>query len=138
MPRPKLQRKICTPPIMLGFKPFGLPHCKLETVTLLYDEYEAFRLCEYENLTLEKAAEKMNVSRPTLTRIYEKALKTIAKAFVEGKAISIEGGEVIFDEQWFKCKKCYETFQLHQHKKCCDNCNFEHLIHLNADVKEAK
>jgi predicted DNA-binding protein (UPF0251 family) len=34
----------------------------------------------------------MAVSRPTLTRIYEKARRTIAEAFVDGKAIFIAGG----------------------------------------------
>ena len=38
----------------------------------------------------------MNVSRPTLTRIYENARRTIAKALVEGKMIFIEGGNASF------------------------------------------
>ena len=40
----------------------------------------------------------MNVSRPTLTRIYAKARKTVAEAFVEGKSLVIEGGSVDFGE----------------------------------------
>jgi len=52
---------------------------------LNFDEYETIRLLDYEGLMQEEAAERMNVSRPTLTRIYENARKTMAKAFVEGK-----------------------------------------------------
>jgi uncharacterized protein len=134
MPRPKLQRKICNPPVMTGFKPYGMPRCAIETLILHLDEYEALRLCEYENLTQEKAAEKMNVSRPTLTRIYEKALKTIAKAFVEGKAITIDGGRVEFDEQWFKCCSCHGTFQRRQRTTTCTHCKSNHLININESL----
>ncbi|MBV5343163.1 DUF134 domain-containing protein, partial [bacterium] len=96
MPRPKQFRKIGFPPLMRGYKPFGIPRTELESVTLSYDEYETIRLLDYEGLMQEQAAERMNVSRPTLTRIYEKARKAIAKAFVEGKMIVIEGGNVDF------------------------------------------
>ena len=77
MSRPKQFRKIFSPPLMTGFKPFGIPRTQLEEVVLHYDEYEAVRLLDYEGLMQEQAAERMNVSRPTLTRIYESARKTI-------------------------------------------------------------
>ena len=70
MSRPKQFRKIVSPPLMTGFKPFGIPRAQLEEVVLHYDEYEAVRLLDYEGLMQEQAAERMNVSRPTLTRIY--------------------------------------------------------------------
>ena len=73
MPRPKRNRCIEHPPIMEGFKPFGIPMTKLEPIILLYEEYESMRLADYEGLTQAQAAEQMQVSRPTFTRIYEKA-----------------------------------------------------------------
>ena len=102
MPRPKQDRKISNPPLMQGFKPYGIPRHLLSSVSLLFDEYEAIRLLDYEGMNQDEAAEKMNVSRPTMTRIYEKARKTIAQALVEGKMITIEGGNVRFDRQWFR------------------------------------
>ena len=72
MPRPKRYRTIENPPIMEGFKPFGISMTDLEPVILLFEEYESMRLADYLGLTQEQAAEKMNVSRPTFTRIYEK------------------------------------------------------------------
>lgn len=64
----------------------------------------------------EQAAECMNVSRPTLTRIYEAARKAIAKAFVEGKAIdnikSFVGGFL---------KDGGETCSSHDHEHKCSN-----------------
>ena len=96
MPRPKQCRRVVSPPLMVGFKPFGVPRSMVEEIVLKYDEYEVIRLLDYEGMLQEEAAEKMNVSRPTLTRIYESARKTIAKAFVEGKMIVIDGGHVDF------------------------------------------
>lgn len=122
MSRPKQFRKIVSPPLMTGFKPFGIPRAQLEEVVLHYDEYEAIRLLDYEGLMQEQAAEKMNVSRPTLTRIYESARKTIAKAFVEGKMIVIEGGNVDFGRQWFRCRKCHKLVDGVENHIPCKNC----------------
>jgi len=122
MSRPKQFRKIFSPPLMTGFKPFGIPRAQLEEVVLHYDEYEAIRLLDYEGLMQEQAAERMNVSRPTLTRIYESARKTIAKAFVEGKMIVIEGGNVDFGRQWFRCRKCHKLVDGVENHIPCKNC----------------
>ena len=97
------------PPRMEGYKPFGIPRRELDSVTLLFEEYEAIKLADYENLTQEEAALKMNISRPTFTRLYDKARKNIAKAFVEGKVILIQGGNYITDRNWYKCRVCNET-----------------------------
>ncbi len=122
MPRPQHDRKISNPPLMQGFKPFGIPDSQLHSVTLQLDEYETIRLLDYEGMTQEEAAKKINVSRPTLTRIYEKARKTISRALVEGKTIVIEGGNVQFEKQWFRCKKCFKLVGgLENHVKC-KNC----------------
>ncbi|NCC99777.1 MAG: DUF134 domain-containing protein [Bacteroidia bacterium] len=122
MPRPKQCRKIVSPPLMLGFKPFGIPRSMFEEVTLQYDEYESIRLLDYEGLLQEEAAEKMNISRPTLTRIYENARKTIAKAFVEGKMIVIEGGNVDFGRRWYRCRKCSKLIDGLENHIQCKNC----------------
>ena len=96
------------PPLMEGFKPFGVPISDLEPVILFFEEYEALRLLDYLGMTQLEAAHEMAVSRPTLTRIYEKARRTIAEAFVDGKAIFIEGGDYHTDEFWYRCDECYK------------------------------
>ncbi len=123
MPRPKQFRTIATPPAMKGFKPFGIPRAELETVILSYDEYETIRLLDYEGLMQEQAAERMNVSRPTLTRIYEKARRAIAKAFIEGKMIVIDGGNVDFGRVWFRCRKCHKLVDGVENHIPCKNCS---------------
>ena len=133
MTRPKKSRKVCQPPIMKGYKPFGIPMCKIESIQLSIEEHESIRLVNYEMLSQEEAAIKMNVSRPTLTRIYNKALKIIAKAFIEGKAILIEGGNYEFDNEWYRCQNCHNLIEGNTPKKCKkhSDCNSSELIKLN-------
>jgi uncharacterized protein len=121
---------------MLGYKPFGIPRRALESVSLLYDEYEAIRLLDYLGMNQEQAAEQMNVSRPTLTRIYENARKTVAEAFVKGKMILIEGGDVSFDKQWFRCKRCFKLVDGLENHTQCGNCTTfcqEELTPINEE-----
>jgi predicted DNA-binding protein (UPF0251 family) len=126
------------PPPMEGFKPFGIPMRKLEPVVLLYEEFEAIRLADYENLTQEEAARKMNISRPTFTRLYDKARKNIAKAFVEGKAIFIQGGTYVTDDYWYKCSHCQETMISMKPVKHCRKCDSDNIIQLNNQLENAK
>lgn len=109
----------------------------LEPVVLLFEEYESLRLADYENLTQEEAAQKMNISRPTFTRLYDKARKSIAKAFVEGKAIFIQGGSYITDDYWYRCHNCHETMITMKPAKSCRKCDSEDIIQLN-DKKDAE
>lgn len=131
MPRPQQNRKIASPPIMKGFKPFGIPRSAIESIVLKFDEYEAIRLLDYEGMMQEEAAEKMNVSRPTLTRIYENARRTIAKALVEGKMIFIEGGNVDFGKDWYRCRKCHKLIDGVENHKRCNNC----LLYGNDELE---
>jgi uncharacterized protein len=136
MSRPIRSRKILVPPKMTGFKPFGMPLCDGDVVKLQFDEYECINLVNYQNLSQDIAAEKMEISRPTFTRIYNSALKKIAKAFVECLAIEIEGGNVDFDKQWYKCRKCFKLIDgLENHIKCknCNSFGNTELVNLNPD-----
>ncbi len=138
MPRPTQNRKVATPPLMIGYKPFGIPRNQLESIVVHYDEFEVVRLLDYEGLMQEQAAEMMQVSRPTLTRIYESARRKIARAFVEGKMITIEGGNVEFSGEWFRCKRCYKLIDgMPNHRKCekCAHYGTDELLPLNK-VKE--
>jgi predicted DNA-binding protein (UPF0251 family) len=72
---------------------YGVRGRKSNEVILRLEEYEAIRLLDYQNLTQEQAAVHMDVSRPTLTRIYEEARNKVATAFVEG-VILFSGVEI--------------------------------------------
>lgn len=137
MPNRRRFRKITMPPPMEGFKPFGVPIGELEPVVLLYEEYEAIRLSDYENLIQEEAAKKMNISRPTFTRLYDKARKNIAKAFIEGKAIFIQGGNYVTDDYWYRCYDCHETMITMKLAKHCRTCDSDNIIQLNNKTNNA-
>ncbi len=112
MPRPKRIRRITEKPAISGFKPYGeTVHKKRnEAIFLLYEEYEALRLCDYDNYNQCDAAALMNISRPTLTRIYISARRKIAQAMVEGRQLIIEGGKVEIDKEWMECNDCHCYF----------------------------
>lgn len=138
------------PPAMEGFKPFGIPMTNIQSVVLHYEEYEAIRLTDYEGKTHEEAAESMGVSRPTFTRVYEKARKTIAAAFVEGKAIFIEGGDYHMEGHrhtgYCICVNCDERFPHRLGIPCresrCPNCGKklmrENSYHHQAYLEKMK
>ena len=138
MARPPKCRKICYPPKMEGFKPYGMQKCDIGPLILKYEEFESIRLVDYDLLSQDLAAKQMNISRPTFTRIYNRALKTIAKAFVEGKSIEIEGGNFKFEHDWYRCKKCYKLIQgIENHSRCkdCKVYGMKELIRMNQPIK---
>ena len=92
MPRPFARRMIGFEPGVTYFKPVGIRISELEEVSLKFDELEALRLQNVENMSQESAANKMNISQPTFHRILIEARKKITDALVNGKAIRIESG----------------------------------------------
>ena len=98
MSRPKQCRFVMATPAVNTFAPCGLQQNASNPVKMSYDEYEAIRLMDYEGLQQSRAAEIMNVSRPTFTRIYDAARKKMAKAIVEGCGVVITGDNADFEE----------------------------------------
>lgn len=123
-PRVKTFRKVQNPPPIKGFKPYGPDSGKRNSkpVILLFEEYEALRLCDYYRYKHQQASVMMEVSRPTFTRIYASALEKIARAFVEGRQISIEGGKVYYDSEWYRCSGCHCYFNHRGEGKEVSNC----------------
>ncbi|WP_297098317.1 DUF134 domain-containing protein [uncultured Draconibacterium sp.] len=132
MPRRKRNRRIQVPPVIKGMSVYGVRGRKTNEVVLHLEEYEAIRLLDYQNLTQEEAAVYMDVSRPTLTRIYEEARNKVATAFVEGRDLIFRGGDVYFDKNWFRCNSCKASFSDYsENKEKCPVCNSEDLVSLN-------
>ncbi len=136
MPRPKRRRKMMNPPGVRGYRPFGIPGGTDSPVTLLYEEFEAIRLADYNKLSQEEAARAMDVSRPTFTRIYDQALKKLAIMLNEKRSLVIEGGNVQFDDDWYRCQKCHSVFKTS--KKItgqCAICGKNDIHHINPLVE---
>ena len=90
MPRKQRCRRIGSYPDYFEFSPEELAVGAPVVMTL--DEFETIRLLDREGLTQEQCAERMGVSRPTVTAIYESARKKVAEALVDGKRLLLRGG----------------------------------------------
>ena len=90
MPRPKIPRRLRFSPGVYYFKPQGIPLRFLEEVVLGFDELEALKIYEVDELDQITAAEKMKISQPTFARVLGSAHKKIANAIIFGKAIRIQ------------------------------------------------
>ena len=90
MPRPHKQRRVYVKLNSTYFKPAGIRMTELEESTLNISEFEAIRLIDFEEISQEKAAKKMQISQPTFSRILKSGRKRIADSVINGKAIRIE------------------------------------------------
>jgi predicted DNA-binding protein (UPF0251 family) len=112
MPRKKRLRKVVAPPGFKGYRPYGINNDLKNTVELLYEEYEALKLADYDLLNHQEASEIMGISRPTFARIYENARRKIAMALVEAREIIAVYGNAWMDKNWFMCKDCNARFTI--------------------------
>lgn len=132
MPRRKRARKMVKPPGFTGFRPYGHRKGLDESVDLLYEEYEAIKLADYDNMSHEEACNLMGISRATFARIYDNARKKIAKALVEVSEIKTQYGNVYFDKNWYICSECKSRFagtDNQEYKKCplCESEDIEQI-----------
>lgn len=121
MPRKQKQRRVFLPPRIEGFKTIGFDDS--ESIELNLDEIEAIKLLDYEGLNQHDVSILMNISRPTLTRIYDRARKKVAAAIVEGKNINFKGGNIYYDDNWYLCRQCDISFNLIDKNISCPFCN---------------
>ena len=90
MPRPVRCRRIGQMPAFRSFSPDDA--LDADVIRLTLDEYETLRLMDAEGMNQEACAIRMNVSRTTVTAIYESARRKIATALVQGNRLQIAGG----------------------------------------------
>lgn len=95
--RPHCPRRIACSLEHRIFKPAGIPSSLLEFITLSMDEVEALRLADVEGKYHDEAAAAMGVSRATFGRIVASARGKSARALIEGKALRMEGGSVMYE-----------------------------------------
>ena len=93
MARPRLCRRVDGMPKVAYFKPRAIPLRDLSEACLSVEGYEAIRLADLEQLTMENAASRMGVSRHTFGRILAEGRKAVADALVHGRALRIAGGD---------------------------------------------
>lgn len=109
MPRPRKWRKVCCLPVNNLFGPLNSPNLNNKIIIMSVEEYEAIRLIDLEGLMQEECAERMNVARTTVQRIYNEARKKLADALVNGNILKIEGGDYQLcevSEKVYRCGRC--------------------------------
>jgi len=112
MPRPKSDRIVYEPPIYTEFKPIRVAGRSLDQIPFSIDEFEAIRLADYSGLSHEEAAEEMEISRSTFTRLIAKARQKVAEFIIEGKLLTIEGGNIHFRNNIIRCIDCGHMFKM--------------------------
>ncbi len=134
MGRPEIHRNVSSPPPFSRFKPAGVRGTGLGVTTLTLDEYEALRLADYEGLDHAGAAERMDISRPTFTRLIARARRKLTELLVDGKILVIEGGQVHFSENLMRCLECDTRFNtpISGRGLACPECGSESLEDLAA------
>ncbi|MGF6375183.1 putative DNA-binding protein (UPF0251 family)/putative Fe-Mo cluster-binding NifX family protein [Clostridiales Family XIII bacterium PM5-7] len=134
MARPRKSRMVHGMPSSEGFAPLGASRADcLKQVIMTVDEYETIRLIDYMGLTHEECAINMNISRPTVTNIYDTARKKMSDALINEKMLLIGGGDYDVSHQnkkigriekennSMKIAVTYENGQIFQHFGHCEN-----------------
>lgn len=88
--RPKRCRRICQEPMYASFSPET--EKPQEEILLAVDEYETIRWIDLEKMTHAQCASQMDISRTTVTELYESARYKIADSLIHGKRLVVSGG----------------------------------------------
>jgi len=136
MPRRKRRRRIVAPPGFKGYRPYGHMQGRMDHVELLFEEYEAIKLADYDGMNHQEASALMGVSRPTFARIYESARRKIARALVETREIRSASGNAWMDSSWFLCQDCHSRFTMPSTllDKYCPLCKSENIQTINTSL----
>jgi len=132
MPRPENNRIVHVPPLFTEFKPLGISNKSLENLIVSLDEFEAIRLVDFIGLCHQEAADEMEISRSTFSRLIERARRKLADFIVQGKAITIGGGSIHFKNNIIKCERCGNMFIVKIDKDVseCPKCHSTHLTNM--------
>ena len=138
MPRKKLHRRITQEPPVSVYKPAGIPAKELEEILITIDEFEAFKLADFEGLSQRDASEIMRISQPTFNRVLASARSKIAKGLVQGYVLRIEGGRYVLADGTgvLECLDCGSSVDMSSDDKSkCKNCGSTRLRWLRWDKK---
>lgn len=131
------------------YQPEGIKNA--EKIFLTAEEFEALRLRNYDHKKQTVAAEEMAISQTTYSRIVSRAYEKLAKAFIEGFAISIQSHPLDVVSTVAKTKKnqdknkkilAPETTEIESRNKFlgfgCQECGFEWASILSDIGKKIK
>ena len=91
--RRKKVRYIQTMPEVAQFSPRGKAG-RPDEIELKIDEFEAFKIADFQGYSQAEGAQFMGISRPSFGRILREARRIVAEALVHGKIIRIRTSDV--------------------------------------------
>lgn len=140
MPRTEKNRIVGEPPLFSAFKPIGVKGPALSKIMLTLDEYEALKLADDMGLSHAEAADEMEISRSTFTRLIDRARKKMADFIIHGKMLVIEGGNIHFRNNILRCMECGQMFKtgFDEHLTNCPACNSDKLINFAGGFGHGK
>jgi predicted DNA-binding protein (UPF0251 family) len=118
----------------------GVRGRNLEQILMTLDEFEALRLADFIGLSHAEAADEMEISRSTFTRLIEKARKKIADFLIQGKLLTIEGGSIHFRNNIIHCQDCGHMFKTNIDNAIseCPACHSKNLLNLAGGFGHGK
>ncbi|WP_371372692.1 DUF134 domain-containing protein [Sporomusa aerivorans] len=116
-----------------------------QPVVVQVEELEALRLKDVKGYEQATCAAIMGLSRPTFQRILLSARSKVAMALVEGRVITIEGGNYIMKNRVFECVDCHHVWEevpcteggKHGYEIACPQCGSMKKMKLESGVKHA-
>jgi len=140
MPRPQFNRIVHEPPLYSDFKPIGVRRQNLEQIILTLDEFEALRLADQLGFSHAVAANEMEISRSTFSRLIEKARKKMADFIIMGKTLTIGGGTIHFRVNIIQCRDCGHMFKINFEQTIteCPSCHSNKIINLAGGFGHGK
>jgi uncharacterized protein len=140
MPRPQFNRIVYEPPLYSQFKPMGVRGQDVKQIVLSLDEFEAFRLADQLGYSHAQAADEMEISRSTFSRLIEKARKKIADFIILGGVLTIGGGSVHFRINILQCRDCGHMFKVKfEHDVSdCPECHSEKILNMAGSFGHGK
>ncbi len=129
MGRNQKTRSVDAPPRFFRFFAEESPTTQKEAIELQLDEYEALRLADKLNYDHTEASRIMNISRPTFTRLLNRARSKTASFLTEGGSLVIAGGSVLFASNVYCCRVCHRPFQVEEGRQvACPRCSGTDVI----------
>jgi predicted DNA-binding protein (UPF0251 family) len=133
MARTEKLRSIEAPPMNFRFFPEVKDLQEDDPVIIPLDEFEAIRLSDQMKLGHREASEIMGISRPTFTRLLERARGHMAEFLVDGRSLAISGGSIRFSSHVFCCRHCRAPFKWNQEgEPVCPRCKESDALHAHA------
>jgi len=133
MGRQEKCRTVQAPPRHFSFNAVREIVSAEEPVNIRFDEFEAIRLSDKLGYDHIKAAKIMGISRPTFTRLLNRARQKMAIFLTEGLGLEISGGSILFAKNVFCCKNCQRPFNWEQDDDpVCPTCLGQDVIKADA------